>query len=151
MFWLWLLWLLPQQVRWRLPRNSCFYYYFMENCHTWIIIIMWQNDLHTNTSRSVWPILYGLMIKMLQYKMYPAGELRCPTTALVSYSSCIFSFSSYQINWLSLFQYFPSVFIGGTFVPLQFHFRGHMKIFGDMSENGDFSPIVNVNYLINVS
>ena len=28
-----------------------------------------------NTSRSVWPILYGLMIKMLQYKMYPAGEL----------------------------------------------------------------------------
>ena len=23
------------------------------------------------------------MIKMLQYKMYPAGELRCPTTALV--------------------------------------------------------------------
>ena len=47
----------------------------MENCHTWIIISMWQNDLHTNTSRSVWPILYGLMIKMLQYKMYPAGEL----------------------------------------------------------------------------
>ena len=60
-----------------------FYYYFMENCHTWIIISMWQNDLHTNTSRSVWPILYGLMIKMLQYKMYAAGELRCPTTALV--------------------------------------------------------------------
>ena len=56
----------------------------MENCHTWIIISMWQNDLHTNTSRSVWPILYGLMIKMLQYKMYPAGELRCPTTALVA-------------------------------------------------------------------
>ena len=26
------------------------------------------------------------MIKMLQYKMYPAGELRCPTTALVSFS-----------------------------------------------------------------
>ena len=52
-----------------------FYYYFMENCHTWIIISMWQNDLHTNTSRSVWPILYGLTIKMLQYKMYPAGEL----------------------------------------------------------------------------
>ena len=47
----------------------------MENCPTWIIISMWQNDLHTNTSRSVWPILYGLMIKMLQYKMYPAGEL----------------------------------------------------------------------------
>ena len=47
----------------------------MENCHTWIIISMWQNDLHTNTSRSVWPILYSLMIKMLQYKMYPAGEL----------------------------------------------------------------------------
>ena len=23
------------------------------------------------------------MIKMLQYKMYPAGDLRCPTTALV--------------------------------------------------------------------
>ena len=60
-----------------------FYYYFMENCHTWIIISMWQNDLYTNTSRSVWPILYGLMIKMLQYKMYPAGELRCPMTALV--------------------------------------------------------------------
>ena len=60
-----------------------FYYYFMENCHTWIIISMWQNDLHTNTSRSLWPILYGLMIKMLQYKMYPAGELRCPTKALV--------------------------------------------------------------------
>ena len=52
-----------------------FYYYFMENCHTWIIISKWQNDLHTNTSRSVWPILYGLMIKMLQYKMYPAGKL----------------------------------------------------------------------------
>ena len=47
----------------------------MENCHTWIIISMWQNDLNTNTSRSVWPILYGLTIKMLQYKMYPAGEL----------------------------------------------------------------------------
>ena len=26
------------------------------------------------------------MIKMLQYKMYPAGELRCPTTALVKKS-----------------------------------------------------------------
>ena len=26
------------------------------------------------------------MIKMLQYKMYPAGELRCPTTALVHIS-----------------------------------------------------------------
>ena len=52
-----------------------FYYYFMENCHTWIIISKWENDLHTNTSRSVWPILYGLMIKMLKYKMYPAGEL----------------------------------------------------------------------------
>ena len=25
------------------------------------------------------------MIKMLQYKMYPAGELGCPTTALVGY------------------------------------------------------------------
>ena len=25
------------------------------------------------------------MIKMLQYKMYPAGELHCPTTALVIY------------------------------------------------------------------
>ena len=23
------------------------------------------------------------MMKMLQYKMYPAGELRCPTTAVV--------------------------------------------------------------------
>ena len=67
-----------------------FYYYFMENCHTWIIISMWQNDLHTNTSRSVWPILYGLMIKMLQYKMYPAGELLCPTTALVWYSTQLF-------------------------------------------------------------
>ena len=47
---------------------------------SWRIVIpgllyLWQNDLHTNTSRSVWPILYGLMIKMLQYKMYPAGEL----------------------------------------------------------------------------
>ena len=52
----------------------------------WIIISMWQNDLHTNTSRSVWPILYGLMIKMLQYKMYPEGELCCPTTALVEHS-----------------------------------------------------------------
>ena len=28
-------------------------------------------------------ILNFLMIKMLQYKMYPAGELRCPMTALV--------------------------------------------------------------------
>ena len=28
------------------------------------------------------------MIKMLQYKMYPAGELRCPTTALVSFVFC---------------------------------------------------------------
>ena len=27
------------------------------------------------------------MIKMLQYKMYPAGELRCPTTALVYISA----------------------------------------------------------------
>ena len=32
-------------------------------------------------------ILNILMIKMLQYKMYPAGELRCPTTALVSTGS----------------------------------------------------------------
>ena len=30
-------------------------------------------------------ILNFLMIKMLQYKMYPAGELSCPTTALVKY------------------------------------------------------------------
>ena len=33
------------------------------------------------------------MIKMLQYKMYPAGELRCPTTALVLFcldgNSCV--------------------------------------------------------------
>ena len=69
-----------------------FYYYFMENCHTWIIISMWQNGLHTNTSRSVWPILYGLMIKMLQYKMYPAGELRWPTTALVFFFVFFLSF-----------------------------------------------------------
>ena len=27
------------------------------------------------------------MIKMLQYKMYPAGELRCPTAALVHISA----------------------------------------------------------------
>ena len=64
-----------------------FYYYFMENCHTWIIISKWQNDLHTNTSRSVWPILYGLMIKMLQYKMYPAGELAVLRQLLFSYCS----------------------------------------------------------------
>ena len=32
-------------------------------------------------------ILNFLMIKMLQYKMYPAGELRCPTTALVLISA----------------------------------------------------------------
>ena len=37
-------------------------------------------------------ILNFLMIKMLQYKMYPAGELRCPTTALVKKSN-IFTFS----------------------------------------------------------
>ena len=46
-----------------------FYYYFMENCHTWIIISMWQNDLHTNTSRSVWPILYGWMISPYNLKI----------------------------------------------------------------------------------
>ena len=57
----------------------------MEHCHTWIIISMWQNDLHTNTSRSEWPILYGLMIKMLQYKMYPAGELAVLRQLLFSF------------------------------------------------------------------
>ena len=96
-----------------------FYYYFMENCHTWIIISMWQNDLHTNTSRSVWPILYGwmispllenyfidyfilifLMIKMLQYKMYPAGELRCPTTALVFHFFHIFNLDFFHASIL---------------------------------------------------
>ena len=28
---MWLLWLLPQQVRWRLPRNSCFFLFVREN------------------------------------------------------------------------------------------------------------------------
>ena len=37
-------------------------------------------------------ILNFLMIKMLQYKMYPAGELRCPTTALVISSVSSLSF-----------------------------------------------------------
>ena len=60
----------------------------MENCHTWIIISKWQNDLHTNTSRSVWPILYGLMIKMLQYKMYPAGELAVLRQLLLYFIVC---------------------------------------------------------------
>ena len=32
------------------------------------------------------------MIKMLQYKMYPAGELRCPTTALVFHEIVFFYF-----------------------------------------------------------
>ena len=32
------------------------------------------------------------MIKMLQYKMYPAGELRCPTAALVKLTNNIVSF-----------------------------------------------------------
>ena len=79
----------------------------MENCHTRIIISMWQNDLHTNTSRSVWPILYGLMKKMLQYKMYPAGELRCPTTALVVY---FFLSSPLQLTVSFIFCLFLSFF-----------------------------------------
>ena len=82
-----------------------FYYYLMENCHTSIIISMWQNDLHTNTSRSVWPILYGLMIKMLQYKMYPAGELQ-----LSYYSSCFPVFSCFcpplRNDWLDISEVF---------------------------------------------
>ena len=79
-----------------------FYYYFMENCHTWIIISMWQNDLHTNTPRSVWPILYGLMIKMLQYKMYPAGELAVLQQLLFSLF-CFFTFIPVPLSSLSLF------------------------------------------------
>ena len=80
-----------------------FYYYFMENCHTWIIISMWQNDLHTNTSRSVWPILYGLMIKMLQYKMYPAGELAVLRQLLLLLSTCTLQhFSLSVLNQRSL-------------------------------------------------
>ena len=79
-----------------------FYYYFMENCHTWIIISMWQNDLHTNTSRSVWPILYGLMIKMLQYKMYPAGELAVLRQLLFFFLFCFFLF--FFLHWVLLVQ-----------------------------------------------
>ena len=79
-----------------------FYYYFMENCHTWIIISMWQNDLHTNTSRSVWPILYGLMIKMLQYKMYPAGELAVLRQLLFIYKSSWCFLQSFQSIVLSI-------------------------------------------------
>ena len=76
-----------------------FYYYFMENCHTWIIISKWQNDLHTNTSRSVWPILYGLMIKMLQYKMYPAGELTVLRQLLFHFLWCKKSIYAMQKIW----------------------------------------------------
>ena len=104
----------------------CFYYYFMENCHTWIIISKWQNDLHTNTSRSVWPILYGLMIKMLQYKMYPAGELAVLRQLLFQnggknrFDSClpwkwilshkVFSLYRYMSHCLQLYMYRQHVF-----------------------------------------
>ena len=38
------------------------------------------------------------MIKMLQYKMYPAGELRCPTTALVFFGKFYVDlYHNYQI------------------------------------------------------
>ena len=37
------------------------------------------------------------MIKMLQYKMYPAGELRCPTTALV------YIYNLYIVIWIQHF------------------------------------------------
>ena len=36
------------------------------------------------------------MIKMLQYKMYPAGELRCPTTALVLISPQNICYGTHQ-------------------------------------------------------
>ena len=47
--------------------------------------IIWLNDFAMLLENYFidYFILIFLMIKMLQYKMYPAGELRCPTTALV--------------------------------------------------------------------
>ena len=45
---------------------------------SWRIVIpglLYLSDKMIYISLLVWPILYGLMIKMLQYKMYPAGEL----------------------------------------------------------------------------
>ena len=47
--------------------------------------IIWLNDFAILLENYFidYFILIFLMIKMLQYKMYPAGELRCPTTALV--------------------------------------------------------------------
>ena len=105
-------------ISWILTYISCFsdfafyfYYYFMENCHTSIIISMWQNDLHTNTSRSVWPILYGLMIKMLQYKMYPAGELAVLRQLLFFLQKLYFylfsiSFSTFLLLFLFFFYIF---------------------------------------------
>ena len=47
------------------------------------------------------------MIKMLQYKMYPAGELRCPTTALVHRGSdlgCNLKITSFLISGLRGYQ-----------------------------------------------
>ena len=38
------------------------------------------------------------MIKMLQYKMYQAGELRCPTTALVKYCSYFSQKTGFDIS-----------------------------------------------------
>ena len=47
------------------------------------------------------------MIKMLQYKMYQAGELRCPTTALV-----FFIFSRFHRHCLkNRTMLFPTTFI----------------------------------------
>ena len=36
-FWLWLLWLLRQQVRWRLPRNSCLIKMFT---FVWVLLLL---------------------------------------------------------------------------------------------------------------
>ena len=51
--------------------------------------IIWLNDFAILLENYFidYFILIFLMIKMLQYKMYPAGELRCPTTALVELSA----------------------------------------------------------------
>ena len=56
--------------------------------------IIWLNDFAILLENYFidYFILIFLMIKMLQYKMYPAGELRCPTTALVGTLSLVFPF-----------------------------------------------------------
>ena len=85
------IWLNHSRTLWPIFHGSLIFPYKGRQCDAEISYLDYNFHLTRRSKNSWWVcvllllyILNFLMIKMLQYKMYPAGELRCPTTALVA-------------------------------------------------------------------